>query len=80
MNRYQVAIKGGDPEITLRLSADMLKDLVKRSQENGRDINVEIAIRLARTLENDQRMVEEDHLLAFQCLQNMMQQDKSESD
>ncbi len=41
-----------DPKVTLSLSAPLLKDLMKRSKENGRSIEVEIALRLARSLDD----------------------------
>ncbi len=41
-----------DPEIKFAIPPEALKDLVKRSQENGRSIEVEIALRLARSLED----------------------------
>lgn len=68
MKNYRVAPRVSDPTLTIRLSATMLKDLVKRSEENGRDINVELAIRLARTLENDLQRIAEDEKLSADCL------------
>ncbi len=42
-----------DPKIQIQLPVEMLSDLKKRAKENGRNLNFEIMIRLARTLEND---------------------------
>lgn len=69
MLAYRTVLKKDDPTLTIRLPLDMVRDLVLRSEENGRDINVELAIRLARTLEHDQEMEEADRLLAAGCRQ-----------
>ena len=68
MHNYRIALRANDPALSIRLPVAMLKDLVKRSEENGRDINVELAIRLARTLENDLQRIAEDEKLSADCL------------
>lgn len=66
MNKnYEIACKIDDPEITIKLPGEILKDLVLRAQENGTSIEIEIAIRLARTLERDLEMVDMDNQLCY---------------
>jgi hypothetical protein len=67
MKQYQIVLDPEAPELTIRLPLAMIKDLMKRSTENGRDMNVELMMRLARTLENDLTRDEEDRLLAAEC-------------
>jgi len=67
MKTYPISLNQDNPELTLGLPEQMVKDLVKRALENGRDIRVEIMMRLARSLENDLAMEEEDRLLAAEC-------------
>ena len=80
MKTYRIALHKNDPKLTLRLSKGLLKDLSKRALENGRDINVELAIRLSRSLENDLRMCEEDRLLKARCDHFLAQLDDADSD
>ncbi len=68
---YKVVATAQDPELSLKLPSSILKDLVLRSNENGRSIEVEIAIRLARSLERDQQMLENDNLLALAAFETM---------
>ncbi len=72
MDTYNLQLKHNDPKITLKLPKKVVRDLVKRSQENGRDVNMEIMLRLVRSLERDLKMVSEDRELAILCdlLQN----------
>ncbi len=64
MKTYDITLNQDQPELTIRLPLNMIKDLVQRSSENGRDITVEIMMRLARSLEKDLAMEEADRLLA----------------
>jgi hypothetical protein len=59
-----------DDHISLNVSLpeDMIRDLVLRSEENGRDIHVEIMMRLARALDRDVKMEQEDSRLLTQYL------------
>lgn len=50
---HRVSIEKDDPEISFPIRQDILDDVKKRAKENGRSLNVEILIRLARTLEAD---------------------------
>jgi hypothetical protein len=61
---YRLAINEKDPEVTIKMSPMMLKDLVSRCEENGTTPNVEILIRLSRSLENDKDRDASDALLA----------------
>lgn len=72
MNSYTRRLEKNDPSLTLKLPKKVVQDLVKRSQENGRDVNIEIMLRLVRSLERDLKMANEDHELAVLCelLQN----------
>ncbi len=65
MKQYEVAMRQDDPTVTLQIPAEILRDLVLRSAENGSSIAVEIATRLARTLERDLEMIEADNDLAY---------------
>ena len=66
-NPYKVSLKGSTAEVTIKLPRQVVRDLVLRSEENGRDVNVEILLRLVRTLENDLEMAKQDRELAEQC-------------
>jgi hypothetical protein len=48
-----------DPTIKMPFPPELIKDLVKRSKENGQSIEVEIARRIARSLE-DVEILESD--------------------
>lgn len=70
---YKTTILQSDPEITLKIPAVLLRDLVLRSEENGSTVEHELAKRLARTLERDLEMVEEDNFqakMAFTKIKN----------
>jgi hypothetical protein len=54
--------------LNVSLPEDMIRDLVLRSEENGRDIHVEIMMRLARALDRDVKMEQEDSRLLTQYL------------
>ena len=53
LETYPIRLKKSDPYLQIQVPAEMLKELRKRSHENGRNLNFEIMIRLSRTLEND---------------------------
>jgi len=53
LETHAIRLEKLDPKIQIQLPIDMLSDLKKRARENGRNLNFEIMIRLARTLEND---------------------------
>lgn len=50
---YKIKSDKTDPKFSMALPEDLIRDLVHRSQENGREINTEVAIRLARSLDAD---------------------------
>ena len=64
MKHYMIVSTTRDPEICLKVPKKMLKDLVVRAEENGHRIEVEIAMRLARSLEHDLDMIDADDQLA----------------
>ncbi len=49
--------------VTLSLPEEMVRDLVFRAEENGRDVQVEIMLRLARSLERDRDVQLADELM-----------------
>lgn len=65
---YRIKANVKDPELRLTLSTEILKDLALRAEENGRSIEIEIALRLARSLERDEQMFTEDNELAIKAL------------
>lgn len=65
MKHYAITSSIKDPDISLRLPIEILRDITTRAEENGSTIAIEIAKRLARTLERDLEMIEEDNELAF---------------
>jgi hypothetical protein len=75
-NRYNLVANAKDPQVTLRLPAKIVEHLALRATENGRTLQIEIAMRLARTLENDLRMVEEDNILAVIALEALKARDE----
>jgi hypothetical protein len=60
----------------LRLPSKIVEHLALRATENGRTLHIEIAMRLARTLENDLAMVEEDNTLALMALEALKARDE----
>ena len=50
---HRVSVEKNDPEIHFVIRQDIWDDVKARAKENGRSLNVEILIRLARTLEDD---------------------------
>jgi hypothetical protein len=67
MKQYALVASKNDPELACKLPRQIIKDLVLRAEENGRSIEVEIAMRLARSLERDQEMLVADNQLAAQA-------------
>ena len=61
---YRMNINKNDPELCIKMPPRMLKDLISRCEENGRDPNIEILIRLSRSLENDFQRDDSDELLS----------------
>ena len=61
---YRMNTSKNDPEICIKVSPRMLKDLIIRCEENGRSPNTEILIRLSRSLENDIQRDSSDKILS----------------
>jgi hypothetical protein len=76
MKHYEVAVCSNDPEMTLKIPANILRDLVLRSEENGNSIEVELSMRLARSLERDMAMINEDNETAYAAFQVVTQSDE----
>ena len=53
LKEYRVWLKKEDPLLTAQLPAPIVKAVTQRAIENGHSVEVEIATRLARTLEQD---------------------------
>ena len=71
MKQYRINTVKNDPKMTLSIPSDILRDLVLRSEENGTTTETELAIRLARSLERDLAMIEEDNQIAFQAFEKV---------
>ncbi len=71
VKRYRININKNDPKVTLNIPADILRDLALRSEENGTTIETELALRLARSLERDLKMIAQDNQLAFQAFEKV---------
>lgn len=67
IKKYNVTCETNDPTISLQIPAKILKDLVLRAEENGTSIEVEFAIRIARSLERDLEMIDADNQLCQQA-------------
>lgn len=54
---------------TIELPTQLLQDLALRAQENGRTLEVELALRLSLSLERDLQMVREDNEYALRAFE-----------
>jgi|GEM_PF-3171652 len=75
-DNYNIVATNKDPQVTLRLPKKILEHLVQRATENGRTLQTELAMRLARTLENDLKMIAEDNILALRALEALRFKDE----
>lgn len=62
-NSYRIIDSAENVKITLSLPEEMVRDLARASEANGRDVSVELMIRLARSLERDKEMLAADRLM-----------------
>lgn len=62
---YRLYAKNNDPSISLSLPQNMLSDLKKTADENGRELNTEFLIRIARTLKNISDNYDENQFLSY---------------
>ncbi len=60
---YHIIDSEDNLELTVSLPENMVRDLAFRSEENGRDIRVELMLRLARSLERDRDLQLADQLM-----------------
>jgi hypothetical protein len=74
--QYNIVAGAKDPQVTLRLPNKIVEHLALRATENGRTLQIEIAMRLARSLERDLNMVEADNLLALMALEALKARDE----
>ena len=72
MRGYNPMATHNDPVISISIPSHILRDLVLRSEENGSSIELELATRLARSLERDLEMIEADNAYALSAF-NMNQ-------
>lgn len=70
-NEYNPTLKADDPEVTVKIPCNILRDLVARSEENGNTVEVELAIRLARSLERDLEMIAIDNNIAKEAFEKI---------
>ena len=61
--RYRFNTNATDPVLCATLPQAMYDDLASKAAENGRTIDVELMIRLARTLEKDAEIMAQDELI-----------------
>ncbi len=76
MKNYRVITTEKDPEISIKIPANILRDLVLRAEENGSTVELELAKRLARTLEHDLEMIEQDNAYAYAAFEMITKQEK----
>ena len=60
LKEYRVWLKTDDPSLTAQLPAPIVKAVTQRAIENGHSVELEIATRLARTLEMDETQQNEE--------------------
>lgn len=68
---YRLWLESSDPQIFIQLPAEILKDLVERSLENGYSLESELCKRLARSLETELETMKEDDLYAERALEQI---------
>jgi len=61
---YKIIVEDSSPTVTLKIPTKILKDLVLRAQENGISIEMEFTKRIARSLERNLEMIEQDNATA----------------
>ena len=69
MFNYNPIVSSEDPMVSIQLPANIIKDLTRRSIENGHTLTMEMSIRLARSLERDLEMIAEDNEVAFRAME-----------
>lgn len=62
---YRLYAKKNDPSINLTIPSNMLADLEKTATENGRELNTEFLVRIARTLKNLSDNFDENQFLSY---------------
>ena len=73
MPNYNPIVSSEDPMVSIQLPANIVKDLARRSIENGHTLTMEMSIRLARSLERDLEMIAEDNEVAFRAMEMAQQ-------
>lgn len=75
-NKYDPVTKKDDPVLSICMPGKILRDLVLRSEENGHTVELELALRLARSLERDLEMIAKDNdaaLAAFNLINQVQE-------
>ena len=76
----RVVVTKSDPLVSFRLPSEMHKDLDERAKENGRSLALEVAIRLARSLERDFAMFEQDAIAMVDAFNVLLAKEEGEQD
>lgn len=63
-DKYRLYIKPEDPSLTIQLPDEVINDLTKKAQEFGRSLNIEILLRLVRSLDLSDSVLAEHALLS----------------
>ena len=63
LREYLIRHSEDNLRLTINMPENMLMDLMQRAKENGRDVHIEIMMRLARSLERDIEMDEQDEMM-----------------
>lgn len=69
MSNYNPIVSSEDPLVSIQLPANIVKDLARRSIENGHTLTMEMSIRLAHSLERDLAMIAEDNQVAVHAME-----------
>lgn len=79
MKNYKILTESSDPKIQFQIPENILKSLMQRAEENGHSIDIEISIRLARSLERDLKMIAADNEIAYAAFMRIKQEGKKSS-
>ena len=69
MKNYKCFIQCSNPEVTIKISENTLRNLTLRAEENGHTLEVELELRLSHSLERDLQMIQEDNDCALQAFE-----------
>ena len=69
IKQYEVCAEKSDPVIRIQIPKKILKDLVHCAEDNGYSFELELAMRLSRSLEANHLQQQEDDLWALQAFE-----------